>query len=72
MSATKELLCEVTAETEKLLKGVKALTGRLENGSSAEMLNAMSELRVAADSLEGLLPDELWPLPSYAEMMFMI
>lgn len=72
VSASRELLVEVTAESEKLLKKISGLKTCIEKGSSAEMLTAMSELREAADNLEGLLPDEMWPLPSYAEMMFML
>jgi len=36
------------------------------------MLDAMGKVRAAADGLEGSVPDDLWPLPSYAEMMFMM
>ena len=31
---------------------------------------AMLKVRVAADTLEGLVADELWPLPKYREMLF--
>jgi len=30
----------------------------------------MTEVREAADALEGFVPDELWPLPTYREMLF--
>jgi len=33
-------------------------------------LPAMAALRAAADTLEGLVAEHLWPLPSYAEMLF--
>jgi glutamine synthetase type III len=36
------------------------------------MLDGMKDLRAAVDSLEEILPRELWPLPSYAEMMFVM
>lgn len=32
----------------------------------------MNELRIIADKLEGLCDAELWPLPTYAEMLFKI
>lgn len=32
---------------------------------------AMEEARAAADAIELVLPDDLWTLPSYAEMLFM-
>ena len=34
------------------------------------ILPAMSAVRVAADALEGVVSDELWPLPTYQEMLF--
>lgn len=35
------------------------------------VISAMQELRQAADSLESLVDADLWPLPSYAEMLFL-
>ena len=32
---------------------------------------AMEELRHWADRLETMVADDLWPLPSYQEMLFM-
>ena len=34
------------------------------------VLPAMSKVRVAADALETVVSDELWPLPTYQEMLF--
>ncbi|QDT01400.1 glutamine synthetase III family protein [Adhaeretor mobilis] len=34
------------------------------------VLPAMSKVRDAADKLEGLVADDLWPLPTYQEMLF--
>ncbi len=34
------------------------------------VLPAMDDVREVADRLEGLVPDDLWPLPKYAEMLF--
>ena len=31
---------------------------------------AMTECRTLCDTLEGMLPDDLWPLPKYREMLF--
>ncbi|MGJ0119526.1 glutamine synthetase III [Williamsia sp. MIQD14] len=33
------------------------------------LIPAMAEVRVAADTLEGLVADDLWPLPTYNEML---
>lgn len=35
-----------------------------------EQLVAMARVREAADRLEGVLPNDLWPLPKYEEMLF--
>ena len=34
------------------------------------VLPAMLETRVAADKLETMVSDDLWPLPTYREMLF--
>jgi glutamine synthetase len=34
------------------------------------VLPAMLEVRKNADELEGIIPDEMWPLPTYQEMLF--
>jgi len=35
-----------------------------------EILPKMLEVREAVDALEGIVPDDLWPLPTYQEMLF--
>ena len=34
------------------------------------LIPAMEQARVIADALEQITPDDLWPLPTYAEMLF--
>lgn len=34
------------------------------------LVPAMNEVRAVADELEGLVADDLWPLPTYQEMLF--
>ena len=36
------------------------------------LLPAMSAVRAAADQLEGVVADDLWPLPTYQEMLFIL
>lgn len=36
------------------------------------LLPAMADVRAAADALEELVADELWPLPTYQEMLFIL
>ncbi|MBU3664846.1 MAG: glutamine synthetase type III [Chthoniobacterales bacterium] len=35
-----------------------------------KVLPAMLKVRATVDELEGLLPDDIWPLPTYQEMLF--
>ncbi|WP_213814612.1 glutamine synthetase III [Glaciihabitans sp. dw_435] len=36
------------------------------------LLPAMSDVRAAADALEEIVADDLWPLPTYQEMLFIL
>ncbi|MBU4198614.1 MAG: glutamine synthetase III [Verrucomicrobia bacterium] len=72
VAAKKKLLAELSVETERLLKCSAVLETNLGQRPYGAVLKAMNDLREAADALEGLVPDHLWPLPSYAEMMFMM
>ena len=40
------------------------------NGLHAGILDAMAGLRKVVDGLEKVVPDEMWPLPKYREMLF--
>jgi glutamine synthetase len=37
-----------------------------------ELLPAMAHIRTAADLLEGVVADDLWPLPTYQEMLYIL
>jgi glutamine synthetase len=37
-----------------------------------ELLAAMDTIRTAADALEGIVADDLWPLPTYQEMLYIL
>jgi len=71
VDATRELLKDVCAETSKLLAGIRGLEAAEAAGEPLSTLAAMESLRDAADALEGFVPDSIWPLPSYTEMLFM-
>jgi len=72
-SGTKKLLENVCGETEKALKAIDTLEKCLCGGKSTKaIISGMEDLRAAVDALEGILPDNMWPLPSYAEMMFVL
>ena len=69
-SRERELLADITEAAGKMLAGIVGLEARIAAGGPAGMLQGMRDLREAADYLEGLVPADKWPLPSYADMMF--
>ena len=69
VTSAKAQLKAMCAETEKLYKAVAAL----EKASGAEkLIAAMGKVRSSADALEAMIPEDVWPMPSYAEMLFMM
>ena len=75
------LLDSVLALSSDLEAGISSLEHEMghEGGDDTQahalhfrdkVLPIMSQIRVAADALEGIVSDELWPLPTYQEMMF--
>lgn len=71
-TATRELLTEIAGETAKVLNAIKTLEASSAESDVVEVRELTEALRAPVDRLEALLPDEIWPLPSYAEMMFMM
>ncbi len=70
MTSSRTLLKDVAKYTEEAIEGANKLETALKGSSTVKMRAAMAELREAVDTLEGLVPAESWPLPSYAEMLF--
>jgi glutamine synthetase len=77
------LLGAVTAALSELTASTTALGAALAHeheGSSLDaaryacdtLLPIMLEVRAAADTLETLVADDLWPLPTYQEMLFIL
>jgi len=58
---------EMSVLLEKAVAGISALEAA--EGASAKIA-AMNELRESVDALEALVPTDLWPMPSYSEMLF--
>jgi glutamine synthetase len=76
-------LDEVSAAMKALRGGIATLRAEIEKDheSSAEdqaahiqggVLPAMNTVRAAADELETLVADDLWPLATYQEMLFIL
>lgn len=84
-AASDKVLREVSAALAKLEEAVEQLEAKINapvwNEHEAYMEQAvycrdavipqMAEIRIWSDTLETLVADDLWPLPSYQEMLFM-
>ncbi len=82
--ADRTMLEAVTAEITKLTAGIAALEAALahESGDASslehalqakdELIPPMADVRAAADALEELVADDLWPLPTYQEMLHIL
>jgi glutamine synthetase len=66
------LLKKVSELCEGAFSTVKKLEDANKNNTTDAMLSGMKELRTTVDALEEVVPRGLWPLPEYAEMMFII
>ena len=59
---------------EKAVVDVKSIEGASEIAMfyKETVFAAMNELRANVDELEGFVPSEKWPVPSYGEMLFSV
>jgi len=77
-SKTLSKITEQIAELQSsigTLENAKAATPE-EEGEACDfcrdtVIPAMEKLRLAVDALEGIVADDLWPLPTYQEMLFL-
>lgn len=67
VAAVQGMADEMSALLEKLVAGLATLDAA--EGAKAQIA-AMNEVRAAADALEVIVPVDLWPMPSYADMLF--
>jgi glutamine synthetase len=76
-------LTEVTVPLTELRTALAGLKAAMESDAGEttlseaehagnELLPAMAAVRAAADTLEGIVADDLWPLPSYQEMLYIL
>jgi glutamine synthetase len=76
-------LLEVSSSIDALRAGIATLKEALAHDGADDveaeathagtsLLPAMEAIRSAADTLEGLVADDLWPLPTYEEMLFIL
>lgn len=81
--SAKKSLEKVSTLVDDLDDAIELLEAAIEKAHSMKKVNlqarsyrddvvpAMAKIRHAADSLEALVDADLWPLPSYAEMLFL-
>jgi len=78
---TRRTLDQITALTDECKSRVMALQALLEREHDGDaekhakwfrdkVVVAMQSLRESGDALETLVPQDLWPLPTYREMLF--
>jgi len=81
-TAQYDLLKELTATLTSFQKALATLDKAVQHHAEGDafshakhmrdtVLPKMAELRTAADALETMVADDLWPLPTYREMLFM-
>ncbi len=67
---TENLLRELCELSEKALVEIAGLEKANEGHDPLKMLDAMNDLRKVMDQLEAIVSKEYWPIPTYAEMLF--
>ena len=79
-----DLLKAVTAKLDAVQTGCIRIQAAVEKGRAIEdlptqskyfadeVVDLLAEVREYADAIEGLIPDELWTLPKYSEMLFVM
>lgn len=74
VSSTLKAFKEKTAALEKAVEEAANYDDAYERGVyyRDKVFAAMNDLRIYGDKLETLVDAELWPLPTYAEMLFLI
>jgi glutamine synthetase len=76
-----ELLSSIVSGVNDLSRGITALEKGLQHHGDGDayahakhmrehVFTALGELRKTVDKLETIVPDDIWPLPTYREMLF--
>ncbi|MGN7780878.1 glutamine synthetase III family protein [Mycolicibacterium sp. 22603] len=76
LEAVSTPIAELTAAVGALKAGLSdhSAESALDEATHAQkvLLPAMDAVRAAADALEGVVADDLWPLPTYQEMLYIL
>jgi len=70
-TAQKKVLKEISGLIENAILASEALEAAVAKHDSAKTVAGMLKLRQSIDALEAFVPANIWPLPSYAEMLLM-
>jgi len=79
--ASEKLLAELSGTIDSFAKNILGLESTLSNGTGSDLLKnaeyfrdvvftAMSKLRVDGDKLETMVDASIWPMPTYADLLF--
>lgn len=68
--ALRALFKDISEKIEEALGSVAKLEDAIAQENTAKIKEGTAALRGPIDALEGLVPADIWPLPSYAEMLF--
>ena len=80
MQKSLQKVCDLIDELDAGIEALEAAVNKSQAISKPNMqarayrdtvIPAMGDVRQAADALEMLVDADLWPLPSYAEMLFL-
>ncbi|MBI5150367.1 MAG: glutamine synthetase III [Candidatus Omnitrophica bacterium] len=71
VTETRKVLKEATDLSETAWERIGKLEKAIAGGAAEKIKTAMEELRETVDTLEGIVATDAWPLPSYAEMLFL-
>ena len=77
VSALTSSIYEKTGKLESAVNEAKVLADKGDSGKTAffyreKVFTAMGELRAYADELEVITPKELWPFPSYGDLLYSV
>lgn len=80
LKSQKDLVVSIAENVDTLLNETKALETIIANKpedldaevqyARKEILPAMDKIRTAADNLETLCSKEIWPMPTYEELLY--
>ena len=70
ISALKKGCAKMESEVEKA-EGIEELPEKAKFFSDS-IVPLLEEVRIPADELERIVPDDMWPLPKYSEMLFIM